>query len=149
MLAITHHILVALAARRVGIPFGLFTAYALLGDDIVIANGRVARSYLALMKEIGVDISTAKSLISRNGVLEFAKRFIVCGVDCSPVSLREIMTSIETMQGRVELGKKYSLTLPQLVTVSGWGFKTKGWLTKPISSCSNRVRRLGLLFYSP
>jgi hypothetical protein len=119
MLALTHHILVAIAAQRVGFPIGTFTSYALLGDDIVIANGQVARSYLALMKEIGVDISVSKSLISRKGVLEFAKRFIVKGVDCSPVSLREILTSIETLQGRVELAKKYNLTLSCLATVSG------------------------------
>jgi len=119
MLALTHHMLVALAALRVGFPVGTFTSYAVLGDDIVLANGQVARSYLNLMREIGVGIGIAKSLVSRCGVLEFAKRFLVDGHDCSAVSLREVLTSIFHFQSKLELGKKYFLSLPQLLTVSG------------------------------
>lgn len=119
MLALTHHMLVALAAQRVGFPIGTFTSYAVLGDDIVLANGQVARSYLNLMREIGVGIGLAKSLVSRNGTLEFAKRFIVDGKDCSAVSLREVLTSVFHLQSKLELGKKFNLTLPTLLTLSG------------------------------
>lgn len=119
MLALTHHMLVALAAKRVGFPIGTFTSYAVLGDDIVLANGQVARSYLNLMREIGVKIGIAKSLVSRRGVLEFAKRFIVDGQDASAVSLREVLTSVFHFQSKLELGKKYSLSLPALLTISG------------------------------
>lgn len=111
--------LVAHAARRVGIPIGLFRDYAILGDDIVIANGAVARSYFSLMTEIGVGIGLAKSLISRNGVLEFAKRFYVRGQDCSAISLREVLTSIFDIQTKLEMGRKFNLSLPQLMSVSG------------------------------
>jgi hypothetical protein len=119
MLALTHHMLVALAAKRVGFPVGTFTSYAVLGDDIVLANGLVARSYLNLMREIGVGIGIAKSLVSRNGTLEFAKRFIVDGKDCSAVSLREVLTSVFHIQSKLELGKKYNLSLPTLLGLSG------------------------------
>jgi hypothetical protein len=119
MLALTHHMLVALAAQRVGFPIGTFTSYAVLGDDIVLANGLVARSYLNLMREIGVGIGIAKSLVSRNGTLEFAKRFIVDGKDCSAVSLREVLTSVFHIQSKLELGKKFNLSLSTLLGLSG------------------------------
>jgi hypothetical protein len=149
MLALTHHILVAEAALRVGIPFGLFKDYAVLGDDIVIANGKVARSYLAVMAEIGVEIGMAKSLVSRNGTLEFAKRFFVDGIDCSPVSLRELLTSSFSLLGKVDFAIKYGLSLPKLLSLQKTGYRTKGWLTRSLDRQSRRIRTLGLLFYSP
>jgi hypothetical protein len=141
--------LVALAAERVGFPIGTFTSYAVLGDDIVLANGQVARSYLNLMREIGVKIGIAKSLVSRRGVLEFAKRFIVNGQDASAVSLREVLTSVFHFQSKLELGKKYSLSLPTLLTISGWGFRAKAALNKHPLEQSVRVRNLGLMYFSP
>lgn len=119
MLALTHHMLVALAASRVGFPIGTFTSYAVLGDDIVLANGQVARAYLNLMREIGVGIGLAKSLVSRNGTLEFAKRFFVRGQDCSAVSLKEVLTAVFDIQTKLELGRKYFLSLPSLMSISG------------------------------
>lgn len=49
MLALTHHYIVAIAARRVGILD--FNHYAVLGDDIVIANDLVAASYYSLVTD--------------------------------------------------------------------------------------------------
>lgn len=46
MLALTHHFVVGWAAFRVGYKWGSFKEYAVLGDDIVIAEGRVAEQYL-------------------------------------------------------------------------------------------------------
>jgi hypothetical protein len=149
MLALTHHVLVAHAAKRVGIPIGLFKDYAILGDDIVIANGAVARSYLLLMREIGVEIGIAKSLVSRNGVLEFAKRFFVGGKDCSAVSLKEVLTAVFDIQTKLELGRKYKLSLPSLMSISGWGFRAKAALTRHPSAQSKQVANLGLLYFSP
>lgn len=149
MLALTHHVLIAHAARRVGIPIGLFKDYAILGDDIVIANGAVARSYYLLMTEIGVGIGLAKSLISRNGVLEFAKRYYVRGNDCSAVSLREVLTACFDIQTKLELGRRFSLSLPRLMSISGWGFRAKGALTRHPAVQSRKVANLGLLYFSP
>jgi hypothetical protein len=84
MLALTHHAIVQYAAFRVArrsARKGLwrsvwFEDYAVLGDDIVIANGPVAREYLRVMTQIGVEVGLAKSLVSpRGATLEFAKRF--------------------------------------------------------------------------
>jgi len=49
--------------------------YAVLGDDIVIADKSVATEYLKLMDWLGVDINLSKSIISRNRVAEFAKMY--------------------------------------------------------------------------
>jgi hypothetical protein len=94
MLAVCHHYIVHLAWRRYQEEVGqtLFPPmdYAILGDDLVIANRPLAGYYLEIMKELGVEINLSKSLISQNGTLEFAKRAYVRGVDVSPISLKEI-----------------------------------------------------------
>jgi hypothetical protein len=149
MLALTHHIMVALAARRAGFLVGSFRDYAVLGDDIVIANGKVAREYLIICREIGVKVGIHKSLISRNGCLEFAKRFFVSGVDASPISLLEIGAATRSLVAMLEIGKKYNLSLPNIVAILGYGFKVRGRLTKYITELAPRIRHLSILYYSP
>lgn len=79
MLAVTHHVMVLTAARRCGLND--FTEYAILGDDVVIANYAVAMAYEQIARDLGVDINMDKSLFSHLGVLEFAKRLFSDGVD--------------------------------------------------------------------
>jgi hypothetical protein len=86
MLAMTHHAIVQFAAYRMGWR-SWFTDYAVLGDDIVIANSNVATEYVKIMKEIGVDIGFHKSVISNNLSLEFAKRFFYKGKEVTPFPL--------------------------------------------------------------
>jgi len=71
MLALTHHIIVKESALRAGIKD--FQDYALLGDDIVIYDDKVAQQYLNLMKSLGVSINMSKSVISQD-FAEFASR---------------------------------------------------------------------------
>lgn len=55
LLALSHHYMVRYAAWRIGKRSkGL---YAILGDDVVIADEAIATSYLQLCKELGIDIS--------------------------------------------------------------------------------------------
>jgi hypothetical protein len=138
MLALTHHMMVAVAAHRAGFAYGKFTDYAVLGDDIVIANGKVAREYLNICAEIGVKVGIHKSLISRKGVLEFAKRYFVNGVDCSAVPLVEIASATRSVSAVLELGRKYGLTYPQLCSVLGAGYKALGRLTSYARDISPR-----------
>lgn len=49
-----------------------FTDYAVLGDDVVIADKRVAGVYESSLRQLGGSISYLKSLISETGALEFA-----------------------------------------------------------------------------
>ncbi|KAJ4841101.1 hypothetical protein Tsubulata_037186 [Turnera subulata] len=78
LFALSHHYLVWLAAKRaLSAEHHPFRGYALLGDDIVIASEEVAREYHSLLEDLGVTISLSKSIVSRDGALEFAKRYWV------------------------------------------------------------------------
>jgi hypothetical protein len=68
---ITHHLVVAFAAHRVGLSD--FKDYIILGDDIVIKNSKVAKEYIKIMTRLGVDISLHKTHVSKD-TYEFAKR---------------------------------------------------------------------------
>ncbi|KAL0771687.1 hypothetical protein Bca101_036838 [Brassica carinata] len=72
-----------------------FLDYALLGDDIVIADCSVAKDYRSLLDALQVDISDAKSIVSETGCLAFAKRFWVkiMSKDLSPVSAKAVLES--------------------------------------------------------
>lgn len=88
--SLTHHLLVQYAAYKAYRRLEWFELYALLGDDIVLADGKVAREYLTLLQEIGVEVGLAKSLISTNGCFEFAKRTFIHGTDASWISLTAV-----------------------------------------------------------
>lgn len=86
LFALTHHVLVWWCAEQVH-PGRRFDRYAVLGDDVVIADHGVAMVYEQALSRLGVRISYQKSLISHSGAAEFAKRFRVKGLttDLSPV----------------------------------------------------------------
>ena len=92
LFSLCHHFLVWLVARlaypKAGQPFH---GYAIVGYDIVITDSLVASEYRRILDQLGVNhLSPMKSLISKTGSLEFAKRFRVARgtKDFSPVSLR-------------------------------------------------------------
>ena len=72
--ALSHHILVWWCAKQVH-PGVRFTSYAVLGDDVVIADQEVAKVYESALGGLGVKISYQKSLIPHSGFAEFAKCF--------------------------------------------------------------------------
>lgn len=91
MLALTHHVIVQLAAKRVGFT-EWFSNYALLGDDIVIADPKVGTAYLLIMRDyLGVEINLSKSLESNLKVCEFAKRLFKGTEDLTPVSPKVLL----------------------------------------------------------
>jgi len=87
--ALCHHLLVKLAAERSGKNPRTFQAYWLLGDDLVIRDASVAKHYLVLLSQIGVEVSLDKSLVSQN-TFEFAKRLIVDQREVTGLSLNAI-----------------------------------------------------------
>lgn len=91
----------------------------MLGDDIVICNGRVANSYSTLLKALGVEIGFSKSLVSRKGALEFAKRFWLKGVDCSPVPFKEMVAALHSFESSTEFIRKYNLGLGSITSFVG------------------------------
>lgn len=82
MLALTHHVVVRVAAHRVGLLN--FSDYCILGDDIVIRNDAVADEYFNLMKSLGVSINLSKSVNSLE-FAEFAKVWKGPDVNITPI----------------------------------------------------------------
>nr|WNM95031.1 MAG: RNA-dependent RNA polymerase [Diaporthe gulyae mitovirus 3] len=102
MLALTHHVIVQVAANRAGFD-KTFTDYAILGDDVVIANELVAKVYHNLVTSwLGVDINLSKSLVSKH-TFEFAKRLISFKGEYTPVGAKNLMLALITPKGIVSL----------------------------------------------
>jgi len=123
MLALVHHAMVQYSAQRAGIN-GWFTLYAVLGDDIVIANDRVAKKYRILCRLLGVEIGLAKSLVSSGKTLEFAKRFFYEGSDLSGMPTK-FWAAAQSQSGvACALAAWYpSGTLGNFVRALGGGFR--------------------------
>jgi hypothetical protein len=97
MLALSHHFIVQIAAQRANLK-GWFSDYALLGDDIVIANPFVASHYLYIMRDyFGVEINLSKSLESNNGVSEFAKRLNTPNGQLTAIGPKVLLQSIRNV----------------------------------------------------
>jgi hypothetical protein len=147
LLALTHHALVQLAASRALPKHGQewFMGYAVLGDDIVIANKLVAAEYLRIMDTIGVEVGLSKSMISTTGSLEFAKRTYIRGRHCSPVSLAELLVALCNLGALDQLVRKCDtfrkLKVSSVARFAGFGYKNLGRL--PIClSLNNRLSSL-------
>jgi hypothetical protein len=144
MLNITHHLLVQWSYHRAyniapDLILGTdwFHDYAVLGDDIVIGNKRVADQYLGIMDLLGVPINMSKSLVSNNGSAEFAKRFILRYKDASPISFKELLVARHALSVALELSKKVlrfrKESISILLDIFGRGYKSKSTITGNIS----------------
>jgi len=151
MLALVHHMIVQCAAREVG-KTGWFADYAILGDDVVIANRVVAMRYREILKGLGVRISIAKTLVGR-GSCEFAKRFFLKGKDTSPVSLLEFALGKFHLPILVELVRKLSVVwepkLSSVLRAAGFGYRAQGRVTSPLPRLNGRILGLLLVLRSP
>lgn len=142
MLALTHHCMVQFAAYRAGIK-GWFDLYAVLGDDIVIAHDAVAKQYVALCDLIGVEIGIAKSLVSSDKTLEFAKRFFRKGEDTSGMPIAFWVAAQSTM-GVAHALSAWSPagTLSNFIRAIGTGFKAASGANSSWVSMTQKVRAL-------
>lgn len=148
LFALSHHFIVWLAAELVYPKQGRFTRYALLGDDIVIADQKVATKYRELLSTMGVEISVPKSIISDNGSLEFAKRFLTdeLRVDLSPISC-QALAGVRGTLSLLQFADKYNVTsLSTLMRLRGFGYRVLGRLH---STQSRRVLRLKVASLKP
>jgi hypothetical protein len=92
MLALTHHVIVHVAATNTGLLITEDVNYAVLGDDFIINHNAVAESYLEIMNSLGVSISINKSVIS-NRFTEFAKTLRGPGINISPIGAGAILAA--------------------------------------------------------
>ncbi|UTS95837.1 RNA-dependent RNA polymerase [Rugonectria rugulosa mitovirus 1] len=104
---ITHHLVVHYAAHLCGIED--FNQYILLGDDIVIKNNKVADKYKGIMMRLGVDISPAKTHVSKT-TYEFAKRWVRSGIELSGLPLKGIFNNIRSLQKTFSIIYEYNQT---------------------------------------
>lgn len=95
------------------------------------------------MDVIGVSIGVHKSLVSRKGVLEFAKRFIVQGVDCSPVPFKEMVAALSAFEQSTEFIRKYALGSASIAAFVGWGYKVRGRLSADFNMLPRRLATIG------
>jgi len=86
--ALSHHFVVQWAHYRTG-GQSWFHDYAIIGDDVVIMNTKVAEQYLVILNHLGVGISMHKSLTSTTGVFEFAKQIHYKGTNLSAINPNE------------------------------------------------------------
>jgi hypothetical protein len=100
--AITHHAIVRLAALRAGYT-ARWSSYALLGDDIVIANDAVAEQYRLILADLGVSISESKTHVSKD-TYEFAKRWIQRGTEVTGAPMGSLFEAIRFI-GKAEREK--------------------------------------------
>jgi hypothetical protein len=96
MLALTHHVIVHVAAKRSGVhPKSL--VYMVLGDDGAMANKKVARSYVRVFSELGLEINPLKGFDGT--VLEFAKQlWTINGINLSPIGPKNIMLALRHVE---------------------------------------------------
>lgn len=143
MLALTHHAIVQFSANKAGIK-GWFSDYAVLGDDIVIANGKVAHQYKLLLQNIGVKAGLAKSIIARSKfVLEFAKKFFVDSTTANMLPIKECIATRCSTSLVLEFVRKYELSLNQTLAFLGFGYKARSKaFSSDLFDLSTRLRVL-------
>jgi hypothetical protein len=153
MLAMTHHAIVQMAAALSGRVTGddWFEDYALLGDDIVIADRLVADTYLKIMAGLGVGIQLSKSVhdSSGRGVLEFAKRVYYGGFSVGPLALLEVLSAAGSLPAWLELVRKYQLTLSQGLILLGFGYRSVSRINQPWSVLPRRLQGYVVSYYGP
>jgi len=110
---LAHHFLVFHCCQKLGIQWSS-APYTMIGDDIVIADPGLGEEYLALVKSLGIGVSSQKTHKSRD-FYEFAKRLFYKGREITPFPISALKES-----------SKRSYLLTQLLIES----EIKGWLTK-------------------
>jgi hypothetical protein len=142
--ALTHHAIVQFAAYLAGHK-GWFKLYALLGDDIVIADVAVANRYKRVCKWLGMGIGISKSMVNDNLSCEFAKKVFVQGKDCAAfpwklwsVSQTSLSGGIAALQRVSSMG--LSLTAAQVALAFGAGMRTVARVGAQWKNIPSRLR---------
>ncbi|AZT88622.1 RNA-dependent RNA polymerase [Loramyces juncicola mitovirus 1] len=115
--ALTHHYIIYTICKKLGKKWKSLP-YALLGDDIVIADQEVGEEYMKVIKTLGLDISMMKTHKSKD-LYEFAKRIYYKGQEITPFPVSALK----------ECGKSFGMLTTLLVET-----RDKGWLFPDIPS---------------
>jgi len=96
------------------------------------------------MNQLGVGIGIHKSLVSRNGVLEFAKRFFVRGTDCAPIPFREMVAATCDFEYSTEFVRKYGLGARSIAAFLSYGYKVRGRFPQFYNKLPRKLATLGI-----
>lgn len=122
-MALVHHALVLWSAVSVGeirrSAILSFIDYLVLGDDIVIANRKVAEEYLRVCKSLGIQVGLAKSYISDIGMFNFANQTFVGPKNYSPISMKE-EAQITSLPARAEIALRMLRRGWRSITSNSW-----------------------------
>jgi hypothetical protein len=149
MLAMTHHAIVAFAAWRAGLRN--FNRYAILGDDIIIANSKVALEYLKILDTLGVKVGLAKSIVSkRRFVLEFAKKFFVDSKQMNMIPIKDCITTWISTSLVKEFTEKHCMSINSALAFLNYGYKSRmKALSTNLFKLNTRVRVLIVWLMTP
>lgn len=153
-----HHLIVWVSAEA-AYPGVDFHDYAILGDDLVIADAEVAKNYVIMLEACGGVLSKDKSLISDRGCCEFAKRFIMHNhlasrVDVSPLSM-PLIRLLDRYSPPLVFRVLGAPNLRSAFRLKGAGYKTYSKLQESrssssvMSTLSRKWRRLMVSLHSP
>lgn len=95
MLALTHHVIIVIAAQRAGIKD--YTTWAVLGDDSSMLGLKVAANYQAIMAALGVPINLTKSITPIPGgrpMAEICKRIFMDGEEISRFNPKLLVNTV-------------------------------------------------------
>lgn len=81
------------------------------------------------MERLGVGIGIHKSLVSRKGVLEFAKRYLIRGSDASPVPFKEMVAALRDFGLSADFVIKYGMGPKSIASFLGYGYRVRGNLS--------------------
>jgi hypothetical protein len=101
------------------------------------------------MEFFGVGIGLHKSLVSRRGVLEFAKRFNVRKVDASPVPFKEMVAALHDFESSTEFIRKYGLGARSIAGFLGYGYKVRGLLCSTFDKLPKKLATVAVWRCSP
>jgi len=146
--SLSHHALIQYCAYLEGHK-GWFEGYGILGDDIVIGDGKVARRYEYMCRKLGVSLSLAKSLPGVRGSFEFAKRFVLRGADVTPLSYREFAISNRSLTCMMECVSRCAplgpIRLASVLRALGFGYRSTARLTQRLINVPGRKLRNTML----
>jgi len=95
MLALTHHVIIQIAASRA--KCSKYTEYGVIGDDSALTQASVSENYKAIMAAYGIKINPTKSIEASGSLLsaaEICKRVFISGVEISSIPVKTICKTI-------------------------------------------------------
>lgn len=110
----------------------------------MIANKWVAQEYLLILSEIGVKAGLAKSIVSKGKfVVEFAKKFFVPLGRADMIPFKEIIATLSSTLLTCEFVRQHKLSLGQILTILGYGYRSKSRALQALySDLPKRLRTL-------